>query len=415
MVLEKIMSWLDHHLEAFSPWIAHPAARGKQMSRTSRRLPLLLSAALLALTWAPAPSFAVVEGIENSNEFSDPNSPYSGMNWSYNYQTMGGTSVAIGYFTLLTASHYYINTVDDDDPGYSTFVINGDTWRVAGVENLAADPGQTFKPDVRVLHMENLTNPYRALPGFYDLYTYDGAWPADERSFVIVGTGDTGSTASPHYYTDTPGTRELRWGTNRYETLKRRYETGYDETRYSTLTFEMCYSKVLSPTPHESGLGDGDSGGGVFVKDGDTWKLAGIGLYRDPYMSGYRNFYAASIPYCADRLYDILQYDLLPGDVNLDGNVDSDDYVVLKGNFGTTGGATWYDGDFDGDGNVNFEDLYALETNFEYTSNPHPDMTIPDVWASSGGSLLPEPATLLLLGAGAMALTIRRGKRRASR
>ena len=384
------------------------------MSRTTHRLSLLLLAAFLTLTWTAAPSLAVVGGIIDLSEFSDSNSPYYGMNWGYNYGTGGGTSVAIGYFTLMTADHYSMAVG-------STFTINGDTFRIKSMENLDADPDELYQPDMRVLHMENLTNPYRALPGFYDLYTYEGVtWPGEplgtEKSFVMVGTGDTGSTTSTTYYTDTEDTRALRWGTNRYESLTRRGETGYDGTRYSTWCFKMRYNKVSAATPHESGLGIGDSGAGVFVKDGDTWKLAGIGLYRDSFSGGYRDFYAASIPYYADRLYDILQYDVLPGDLNLDGNVDSYDYVTLKANFGMTGGATWYDGDFDGDGDVGSTDLYALETNFEYTSNPHPVMTPPGTGGSSGGSeLLPEPTTFLLLGAGATGLAIRRRRRRGSR
>ena len=47
-------------------------------------------------------------------------------------------------------------------------------------------------------------------------------------------------------------------------------------------------------------------------------------------------------------------YVALPGDANLDGQVDVlDDAFALVGNLGTTGGATWAQGDFNGDGNVN--------------------------------------------------------------
>jgi len=359
-----------------------------------------------------APSLAVVGGITNLSEFSNSASPYYGMDWSYNYATRGGTSVAVGYFTLLTANHYTMAVGD-------TFTINGDTFSIKSMASLDADPGLSSHPDMRILHMENLTNPYRALPGFYDLYTYsDPFWPAGKQSFVMVGTGNTGSTASTTYYTDDDKTRALRWGTNRYDSLIRRFESGSDGTPYSTRCIEMSYSMTSSVTPHESGLGIGDSGGGVFVKDGDTWKLAGMGLYRSANGGGYSEFHAASIPYYADRLYDILQYDVLPGDLNLDGNVDSYDYVTLKANFGMTGGATWYDGDFSGDGNVGSADLDALEANYDYTSDPHPIMTPPAPGAggqSSGGELLPEPTTLLLLGFGAIGLTVRRRRRRPDR
>ena len=46
-------------------------------------------------------------------------------------------------------------------------------------------------------------------------------------------------------------------------------------------------------------------------------------------------------------------YVALPGDANLDGQVDVlDDAFSLVANLGTTGGATWAQGDFNGDGNV---------------------------------------------------------------
>ena len=46
-------------------------------------------------------------------------------------------------------------------------------------------------------------------------------------------------------------------------------------------------------------------------------------------------------------------YVALPGDANLDGQVNVlDDAFALVGNLGTIGGAVWADGDFNGDGNV---------------------------------------------------------------
>ena len=46
-------------------------------------------------------------------------------------------------------------------------------------------------------------------------------------------------------------------------------------------------------------------------------------------------------------------YVALPGDANLDGQVDVlNDAFALVSDFGTTGGATWAQGDFNGDGNV---------------------------------------------------------------
>ncbi|NLF30795.1 MAG: DUF4962 domain-containing protein [Planctomycetes bacterium] len=54
----------------------------------------------------------------------------------------------------------------------------------------------------------------------------------------------------------------------------------------------------------------------------------------------------------------------VPGDCDGDGDVDLDDFVVLKNNFGRTGDATRADGDFDGDRDVDLDDFVILKSNF---------------------------------------------------
>ena len=53
-----------------------------------------------------------------------------------------------------------------------------------------------------------------------------------------------------------------------------------------------------------------------------------------------------------------------PGDADGDGDVDLDDFNILKGNFGMTAGATTAQGDFDGDGDVDLDDFNILKGNF---------------------------------------------------
>ena len=50
------------------------------------------------------------------------------------------------------------------------------------------------------------------------------------------------------------------------------------------------------------------------------------------------------------------------GDSDLDGDVDLDDFVALKQNFGT--GGSWTQGDFDLDGDVDLDDFVLLKKNF---------------------------------------------------
>ncbi len=78
---------------------------------------------------------------------------------------------------------------------------------------------------------------------------------------------------------------------------------------------------------------------------------------------------------------------LLPGDTDMDRKVTFADYIVLERNFGSTS-ATWAMGDFNGDGKVTFADYIILEGGF--------------------GKSVPEPMSLSLLAAGAVALLRRK-------
>ena len=80
-----------------------------------------------------------------------------------------------------------------------------------------------------------------------------------------------------------------RWGENRIEDI-----VDADGNPYSVVvTGQAAIGSLLRATfdanagPNEAGLSNGDSGGAVFIKDGDTWKLAGINYATDgPYNTG---------------------------------------------------------------------------------------------------------------------------------
>jgi beta-glucanase (GH16 family) len=94
---------------------------------------------------------------------------------------------------------------------------------------------------------------------------------------------------------------------------------------------------------------------------------------------------------------------LFAGDANQNGIINSSDFAALASHYNNTG-ATWKQGDFNSDGIVNALDFNILAANFGKQSLPS--------WAIPGstlGSLVPEPATLML--ASLLSLALRRHRR----
>jgi len=82
---------------------------------------------------------------------------------------------------------------------------------------------------------------------------------------------------------------------------------------------------------------------------------------------------------------------LLPGDLDLDGDVDADDVLILEAHFEATGPVGWLEGDADGDGQVGPSDYLALKAHLGSISRGQP-------------MHVPEPAALSMLLAGAALL-----------
>ncbi len=89
----------------------------------------------------------------------------------------------------------------------------------------------------------------------------------------------------------------------------------------------------------------------------------------------------------------------LAGDANLDGAVNTADFLALAQNFNGAGSA-WVQGDFNYDGKVNALDFNAVATNFGAT--PTPGLAL--------GTLVPEPTALCLMLAPAALLRRRRAR-----
>jgi hypothetical protein len=102
---------------------------------------------------------------------------------------------------------------------------------------------------------------------------------------------------------------------------------------------------------------------------------------------------------------DNLRAMTIPGDANLNGVVNLEDFNILASNFGTASGATWQQADFDFNGNVNLNDFNLLAANFGMTASPG-GATAQD-WAMLSAAV-PEPSSLGWLSVLAAAATRRR-------
>ena len=87
------------------------------------------------------------------------------------------------------------------------------------------------------------------------------------------------------------------------------------------------------------------------------------------------------------------------GDANLDGKVNTSDFMTLASNFGGSG-KLWQGGDFNYDGVVNALDFNAIASDFGDSSAP----------AVSLGALVPEPGMLSVFIVG-VGMTIRRRRK----
>jgi hypothetical protein len=83
----------------------------------------------------------------------------------------------------------------------------------------------------------------------------------------------------------------------------------------------------------------------------------------------------------------------VPGDANLDGQVDINDLTIVLANYGKTG-ATWAAGDFIGDGTVDINDLTIVLAHYGQSLGT----------SAAGMAAVPEPSGAVLVAIGAVGL-----------
>jgi len=256
--------------------------------------PVVLAGLIFTVVF-PSRVHAIVPG--QTGEFPSTG-PWSGTTntgatWSlancYVYQwnvLYGGTwyinsAVAVAPNYLLTAGHVMPSGTTVNQC-YTT--IGGTTYTAVSDITPPDDPGQSSAPDLCLIKVN------KTLPGYNSLYSGSFSYG---QSLFLTGYGLTGTyNSSAYYFTLNSGTDGVeRWGTNSV------YWTPYESG--SSMIFGSSAYGVT--TTFDAFLGNGDSGGGEFIKAGNDWELAGIndGIYSN----------GVSGEYYATAAIDVANYD----------------------------------------------------------------------------------------------------------
>jgi hypothetical protein len=284
----------------------------------------LLCFGLVALASTPC-SAVVIRGGDGSGNATAPNDDPG---WASVGMVNGGSGVYLGNGWVLTASHLW-------GSGVTSAYFNGASYSVQpGSEHRLHAPSSAAPVD---LEMFRITS---APPGLSDLAVSQTA-PAVGATVLGIGNGrnraasetwwdgnwnqQTGTEAYRGFLNSSGNAK--RWGENTVAQRNLPVDDGYG----STFVLKTYFDNNADPS--EMQAAQGDSGGGLFYKNGDQWELAGIILA----VNGPRTGQPDGTVLCGDATYiaDLSRYrDQITAIAAAPGEVPEPSTLAMLGGLG---------------------------------------------------------------------------------
>jgi hypothetical protein len=320
---------------------------------------LLGMAIALALAWgAPAAAVVITSGDGAGNTTAPPDDP----GWDNVVNLNGLTGVYLGNGWVLTANHV----------GARNMVVDSDVYEPVSGSEVQLQTDVSNAADLLLFQI--LRDP--GLPGV----EIAASAPLPGTEVVMIGRGRNRGAGTSACYPVRQGwlwetAKTMRWGTNAVE------RNGINLSISGTLTraFSTEFDESLQ-TEHEAQAATGDSGGAIFLENGEAWELAGImtaisnwGACNDG-AALYGNLtYAGDLSFYLDQIDDITSVPACDDGIDQDGDalVDYPDDPGCddpQDPFETSDALPCDDGiDNDGDGRVDFDPATFADPGSETT------------------------------------------------
>lgn len=262
-------------------------------------------------------------------------------NWDFIYRYKESSGVAVAPNWLLTAAH-----VADDAKDSNVVTTNATHVQQEIVFHASVhDPDNNAKADLALVRFEP------AFAGYYPLY--EGAFPTnvpDRLAAILVGYGRIGTVSNTFYNEINAGSGTKRWGTQKIDGP---FVASYNSGGLTGVTTNQGIFMLfnLGDTPYEAGVGVNDSGGGVFVKENGTWKLAGTMTLRFGASPNFTGVFAVAVPDYVEWIMNVITP---TADLDGDGIPNYWEQQYSGSQTGLVASA-----DIDGDGFTNLQEYIA--------------------------------------------------------